>query len=142
MICNGNRQGHDHLRLLARERGYGHRFIFTITVVCMFPPTAGFADLIEVLLKIWPLPVKELVIIGHSMGGWCPAVPAIMVKLPPRLAAKIAQACLPRYTAPWRPLERGGNWVDVILGNTLILNPSPASGRSAAPALPIFVSAT
>jgi len=29
----------------------------------------AFAGLIEDLLRAWPVPVQELVIIGHSMGG-------------------------------------------------------------------------
>ena len=76
----------------------------------------ALAEQIEALLRAWPVPIDELVIIAHSMGG-----------LVARSACHYGErAChdwlrhlrhmvflgTPHHGAP---LERGGNWVDLIL---------------------------
>lgn len=81
------------------------------------------AALLERLVAAWPVPVKELVIIGHSMGG-----------LVARSACLHADQDNARAPLGWRktlkrmvflgtphfgaPLERGGHWVDLLLGAT------------------------
>jgi pimeloyl-ACP methyl ester carboxylesterase len=77
----------------------------------------AFAGLIEDLLHAWPVPVQELVIIGHSMGGLVARSACHYGKLARhdwlRHLGKIVFLGTPHHGAP---LERGGNWVDVILG--------------------------
>jgi hypothetical protein len=74
------------------------------------------AGMLEALLQAWPVPVEELAIVAHSMGGlvsrsahhygtqaghgWT------------RHLGKIVFLGTPHHGAP---LERGGNWIDVIL---------------------------
>ena len=77
------------------------------------------AQLLQHLFATWPEPITELTLIGHSMGG---------------LVARSACAVAEQAALPWRaalrrmiflgtphhgaPLERAGNWVDVILATT------------------------
>lgn len=95
-------------------------------------PTNGreFADLLEALITCWPVPVEELAIIGHSMGGllarsawhygnaaghdWS------------RHLNKLVFLGTPHHGAP---LERGGNWVDIVLGASPYTAPFARLGR-------------
>ena len=77
----------------------------------------AFAEALEALVAAWPVEIEDFVVIGHSMGG---------------LVARSACAYGEEAGHAWRgklrtlvflgtphhgaPLERIGNWVDVILG--------------------------
>ena len=74
---------------------------------------------LEQLLTKWPTPIEELTVVAHSMGG-----------LLTRSALHYAQQEGLRWPAHLKniiflgtphhgaPLERAGNWIDVILGST------------------------
>ena len=71
------------------------------------------------LVSSWPVPVEEITIVAHSMGG-------LLTRSAVHDAQQTAQAW-PRHLknivflgTPHHgaPLERAGNWVDVILGST------------------------
>lgn len=71
------------------------------------------------LVSRWPVPVEEITIVAHSMGG-------LLTRSALHDAQQTAQAW-PRHLknivflgTPHHgaPLERAGNWVDVILGST------------------------
>ncbi len=80
---------------------------------------ALLADQLEQLHALWPAPLQELIVIAHSMGG-----------LVIRSALHSAQARRLHWPAALRrivflgtphhgaPLERAGNWVDLVLGGT------------------------
>ena len=75
------------------------------------------ADQLEALRQAWPVPLDELVIIGHSMGGLvarsaCHQASTRGDRWPQRLT-KMVFLGTPHHGAP---LERGGHWIDVILG--------------------------
>ena len=74
---------------------------------------------LEQLLDHWPQPVQELTVVAHSMGGLLTRSAfhhARQAKLhwPDRLK-NIVFLGTPHHGAP---LERAGNWVDVLLGST------------------------
>ncbi|MCB2019290.1 MAG: alpha/beta hydrolase [Burkholderiaceae bacterium] len=76
-----------------------------------------FAELLQTLLRSWPTPLEELVIVGHSMGGLVArsAVHQAMERgedWPRHLKAMVFLGT-PHHGAP---LERGGHWIDLILG--------------------------
>jgi len=77
----------------------------------------AFAALIEVLLQQWPEPLKEFVILAHSMGGLV-SRSAYYYGLAagqawPQHLRKLVFLGTPHHGAL---LERGGNWVNVCLG--------------------------
>ena len=106
---------------------------------------AEFSKLLEELVAHWPIPVEELTVVAHSMGGLvtrsavhqatypatCPAShpashPAAHADVAP--SGKPAEA-VPRWPSLLKnivflgtphhgaPLERAGHWVDVLLGS-------------------------
>jgi len=125
-----NWDGHDHGAALARELGYTTIYLHYNSGLHISTNGGAFADLIEVLLKIWPLPVKELVIIGHSMGGLVSRSACHYGEIAGhgwlRKLRKLVFLGTPHHGAP---LERGGNWVDIILGKTPYTEPFARIGK-------------
>ncbi|MEO6417836.1 MAG: alpha/beta fold hydrolase, partial [Polyangiaceae bacterium] len=109
------RLGHDHGAALARDLGYTPVYLRYNSGLHISTNGRAFSELLETLLRDWPEPVDELVLVGHSMGG---------------LVAR--SACHAGEKSAWRkklttlvclgtphhgaPLERGGSWVDLLLG--------------------------
>ncbi|MHB8474625.1 MAG: esterase/lipase family protein, partial [Gammaproteobacteria bacterium] len=110
------RNGHDHAVALAADGNFTRVYLRYNSGLHVCLNGRALAEQIEVLLRAWPVPIDELVIIAHSMGG-----------LVARSACHYGErAChdwlrhlrhmvflgTPHHGAP---LERGGNWVDLIL---------------------------
>jgi hypothetical protein len=125
-----NRGGHDHGAALARDLGFAPVYLHYNTGLHVSTNGRAFAALLEALAAAWPAPVDELVIVAHSMGG-----------LVSRSACHFAEAgahtwrrklralvCLgtPHHGAP---LERGGHWVDVLLGISRYSAPMARLGK-------------
>jgi pimeloyl-ACP methyl ester carboxylesterase len=79
---------------------------------------------IHELVAHWPVAVKEISVVAHSMGGLVmrsALVSAAQARLRwPGLLKNIVFLGTPHHGAP---LERAGNWVDVILGSTPYTKP-------------------
>ena len=111
-----NRQSHDHGRCLARDLGATALYLRYNSGRHVSTNGAELASLLEQLVAQWPIPVRELVLVGHSMGG-----------LVIRSACAIAQAKKLRWRGNLRALvmlgtplhgaslERGGHGVDILL---------------------------
>ncbi len=110
------RKVHDHGAALATEEGFSQVYLHYNSGLHISTNGRAFAELIETLLQIWPVPVDELVIIGHSMGGLVSRSACHYGKVAghawQRHLRKIIFLGTPHHGAP---LERGGNWVNVIL---------------------------
>lgn len=63
------RNGHDHGQALARELGYTPVYLRYNSGLPVADNGLEFAGQLETLVSQWPVPVDELVIVGHSMGG-------------------------------------------------------------------------
>jgi hypothetical protein len=63
------RNGHDHGAALARDLGYTPVYLNYNSGRRIAENGREFADLLEILAAEWPVPLAELAIIGHSMGG-------------------------------------------------------------------------
>ena len=90
-----------------------------------------FAALLEQLVAGWPVPVDELVIVGHSMGGLVARSACHHAEAQGQawLASLTKLVCLgtPHHGAP---LERGGRWVDVLLGLSPYVAPFARLGKA------------
>jgi hypothetical protein len=111
------RRGHDHGRMLAREAGWTAVYLHYNSGRHVSENGADLAALLERLVAAWPVPVAELAILGHSMGG-------LVARSACHRAQGLGQSWLahlermvllgtPHHGAP---LERGGHGVDRLLG--------------------------
>lgn len=110
------RDGHDHGEALADELGYSPLYLRYNSGLHVARNGRDFADLLETLVARWPGPLRELTIIGHSMGG-------LVARSACHFADKRGHAWLQHLRklvflgTPHRgaPLERGGHGLDYVL---------------------------
>jgi pimeloyl-ACP methyl ester carboxylesterase len=109
------RRGHDHGRALARELGFTPVYLHYNSGLHVSQNGREFASLLDRLVADWPVPVDELAIVGHSMGG-------LVARSACHLGAgrrwmrpltKLVFLGTPHHGAP---LERGGRLVDAAIG--------------------------
>jgi hypothetical protein len=85
---------------------------------------------LEVLLAGWPVPLEHLAVVAHSMGGlvFRSAVASATQQALrwPRALRHLVFLGTPHHGAP---LERAGNWVDVLLGGTPYTAPFARIGQ-------------
>ena len=110
------RKGHDHGAALARDLGYTPVYLQYNSGRHIAENGREFATLLEILAAEWPVPLKELTIIGHSMGG-----------LVARSAVEAARAAQHAWLSHLRRLvflgtphhgallEQLGSWVEMAL---------------------------
>jgi pimeloyl-ACP methyl ester carboxylesterase len=111
------RKGHDHGASLARDLGYTPVYLHYNSGLHISTNGQAFAALLETLVDEWPVPLDELTILGHSMGGLvarsaCDAAAMHGLRWLPRLRNLVFLGT-PHHGAPF---ERAGNLVDVALG--------------------------
>ncbi len=115
---------------LAQALGYTPVYLRYNTGLHISDNGAQLAALLESLLKAWPQPVSELVLLTHSMGG---------------LVSRSACYCAEQAGHRWRqhlkslvflgtphhgaPLETLGNWVDTVLGSNVVTRPFARIGQ-------------
>lgn len=113
------RAGHDHGAHLAQALGYTPVYVRYNTGLHTSINGRELAGRVEALLAGWPVPVQELNVLVHSMGGLVVRSAfqqAVQAGLQwPSQLRKLGFLGTPHHGAP---LERAGNWVDVILGST------------------------
>jgi hypothetical protein len=109
------RHHHDHGALLQRERGYTPVYLHYNSGRHISENGRDFARHLQALVLSWPVPVAELVIIGHSMGGLVTRSACHYGQTAgyswPALLNKAVFLGSPHHGAP---LERGGNWVQMM----------------------------
>jgi pimeloyl-ACP methyl ester carboxylesterase len=113
------RQNHDHGAALASDLGFTPVTLSYNSGLHISTNGRAFAEVLEALVAEWPAKIEELVIVGHSMGG-----------LVARSACLYGEAAGHSWRGKLRkliflgtphhgaPLERVGNWVDVVVGKT------------------------
>ena len=113
------RKGHDHGAALARDLAYTPVYLHYNSGLHISTNGQAFAELLETLVQNWPVPLTELVLIGHSMGGLVVRSACHYGALAShewlRRIDKVVFVGTPHHGAP---LERGGNWVDILLSST------------------------
>ena len=121
---------HDHGAALHRDLGFTPVYVRYNSGLHVSTNGREFATTLKTLLAAWPVPVESLVIVAHSMGGlvsrsafhygrkarhaWCKSLDKIVFLGTPHLGA---------------PLERGGNWIDILLGATPYASPFAKLGK-------------
>ena len=129
-VGNGVTNIHDHGAALQRDLGFTPVYLRYNSGLHVSINGREFASTLKALLSAWPVPVESLVIVAHSMGGlvsrsafhygrkarhaWCKSLDKIVFLGTPHLGA---------------PLERGGNWIDVLLGATPYASPFAKLGK-------------
>lgn len=110
------RKGHDHGATLASAAGFTPLYLHYNSGEHVSTNGHAFADLLEALVRAWPVPVERLVIIGHSMGGLVARSACHYGQIAGHGWLKHLRQMVflgtPHHGAP---LERGGNWIDAIL---------------------------
>ena len=129
-LCMNDLQwGAEHSKALAML-GYTSLYLHYNTGLHVSTNGAQLAALLQQLLQAWPQPVEDLGLVAHSMGG---------------LVARSAAHQAEKANYSWRgklknmvflgtphhgaPLERVGNWVDVLLGSNVVTRPFAAIGK-------------
>jgi len=109
------RDGHDHGAMLAAERGYTPVYVHYNSGRHISDNGRDLASQLQALADGWPVPLEEIVIVAHSMGG-------LVARSACHSAAgeghtwlallrKMVFLGTPHHGAP---LERGGNWVHLF----------------------------
>ena len=118
-LCMNDQQwlrgGVDHGSTLQAQRGYTPVYLHYNTGLHISANGRAFADALEALVAAWPVPVTELVILCHSMGGLVARSAchygALEGQRWPAHLTKMVFLGTPHQGAP---LERGGNWVHLL----------------------------
>ena len=125
-----SRNGHDHGAALARDLGFTPLYLRYNSGLHISTNGQALAEQLEHLLARWPRPVDRLVLLGHSMGGLVARSAVHQAKQaklhwPSRLSELVFLGS-PHHGAP---LERGGHWVDIVLGATPYAAPFARLGQ-------------
>ncbi|ACL64374.1 PGAP1 family protein [Anaeromyxobacter dehalogenans 2CP-1] len=124
------RRGHDHGAALARDLGYTPLYLHYNSGLHVSTSGRGLDEVLEALVRAWPMPLEELSLLGHSLGGlvvrsaWHQGAAAGHA-WPRRLRSAVFLGT-PHHGAA---LERGGNWIDVVLGVSPYTAPLARLGR-------------
>jgi pimeloyl-ACP methyl ester carboxylesterase len=125
------RQGHDHGAALAEEFGFTAVYLRYNSGQRIGSNGLALAQLLETLVDHWPVPVEEIVLLGHSMGG-----------LVARGASHAAEQAGHRWRSNLKkmiflgtphhgaPLERGGHGLDFVLELSPYSAPFTRIGKS------------
>jgi pimeloyl-ACP methyl ester carboxylesterase len=111
------RDGHDHGAMLAEANGFEPIYLHYNTGRHIHENGKDFAALLEQTTMNWPVPIEQLVIIGHSMGGLITRSACHQAMQSKQAWVKVLSK-LVTLGSPHAgsPLERAGRGVDDVLG--------------------------
>jgi pimeloyl-ACP methyl ester carboxylesterase len=111
-----NRDGHDHGTALADDLGYLPLYLRYNSGLPIASNGRSLAHMLETLMGNWTLPVEEIAIMGHSMGGLVARSACHHGRAAghtwPKYLRKLVFLGTPHYGAP---LERGGHGLDLVM---------------------------
>jgi pimeloyl-ACP methyl ester carboxylesterase len=112
-----NRDGHDHSAALARDLGLTTLHLLYNSGLHISENGRLLDAILEQLRQEWPVPLTELSLVGHSMGGLVARSACHYAELSGHawISELRRLVCIgsPHHGAA---LEQGGNWVGVLLG--------------------------
>jgi hypothetical protein len=125
-----SRLGHDHGAALARDLGYTALYLHYNSGLHISTNGHAFAALLERLVAAWPVPLDELAIVAHSMGGLVSRSACHSGEVAGhawrRRLRKLVCLGSPHHGAP---LERAGSWIDRWIGINRYSAPLAPLGR-------------
>jgi pimeloyl-ACP methyl ester carboxylesterase len=111
------RDGHDHGAALAHDLGFTSLYLHYNSGRHISSNGADFAAIMEELVAAWPVPVRELVIVGHSMGGLVARSACQQARLAGNSwLAHLSTIVFLGTPHHGSPLERAGNRLELLLG--------------------------
>ena len=125
-----SRNGHEHGAALARDLGHTPLHLHYNSGLHVSRNGKAFDAILERLVEAWPVPVEELVLLCHSMGGLV-ARSALHEGARAghgwtRLLRRMVFLGTPHHGAP---AERLGNWVTVALATAPFTGPLARLGK-------------
>jgi pimeloyl-ACP methyl ester carboxylesterase len=125
------RKGHDHGQALAAELGYTPVYLHYNSGRHVSHNGAELARLLEQLVVRWPVRLREVVLLGHSMGGLvarsaCHCAQQAQMRWPEQLTRMVFLGT-PHHGAP---LERGGKKLDTLFEMSPYIAPFARIGQS------------
>ncbi len=125
-----NREGHDHGAALERDLGWTPVYLHYNSGLHVSVNGRRLADLLEDLVREWPVPLQALAIVGHSMGGLLARSACHYGRKSGhgwlRHLHKLVLLGTPHHGSP---LERAGNWLDATLGASRYSAPLARLGK-------------
>ncbi len=133
-LCMNDLQWHtptaDHGAALASELGYTPIYLRYNSGLHTSQNGRELSAQLEQLLAHWPVAVEELTVVVHSMGGLVIRSAVHIAQQEglswPKHLKNIVFLGTPHHGAP---LEKAGNWVDIILGSTPYSKPFAKLGQ-------------
>jgi hypothetical protein len=124
------RKGHDHGAALARAISASRIDLHYNSGLHISTNGHALAHLLEALLEAWPVPVQEIAILTHSMGGLI-ARSALHTAQRDGLAwpGKLRRLVFLGTPHLGAPLERGGHWIDLLLEQMPVTAPFARLGK-------------
>ncbi len=124
------RGGHDHGEALAKDHGLTAVHLVYNSGLHVSTNGRAFAELLETLVRAWPVPLEEVSLLTHSMGG-------LVARSALHLAEELTLSFRPlvkRYVClgtphHGSPLERGGSIVDALLDVSAYSAPLATLGK-------------
>ncbi len=120
----------DHGETLAAELGYTPVHVRYNTGRHISENGRELSAQLEQLVAHWPVPIEDLTVLAHSMGGLVTRSACHYAKQDSsrwlRTLKSIVFLATPHHGAP---LERAGNWVDVLLGSNPYAAPFAKLGQ-------------
>jgi pimeloyl-ACP methyl ester carboxylesterase len=123
------RRNHNHGQALARDLGFTPVYLHYNSGRHVSQNGREFAALLERLVANWPLPVEQLVIVAHSMGGLV-ARSACHIGAGQRWLQPLTKLVFLGTPHHGAPLERGGRLVDAALGISPYVAPFARLGKA------------
>ncbi|AKU93572.1 hypothetical protein AKJ09_00236 [Labilithrix luteola] len=125
-----NRLGHDHGAALARDLGYTPIYVRYNSGLHVSTNGRALSAMLESLVKAWPVPIDEITLLAHSMGGLVARSACHVATLENHAwvdqLRNLVSLGTPHHGAP---LERAGNLFEVLLGISAYSAPIAKLGR-------------
>ena len=133
-LCRNDRRrgrdGHDHGVELGRDLAYTAAYLNYNTGLHVSTNGRALAQMLETLVAAWPVPLEEVSILAHSMGGLVVRSAHYYASVAghawPRKLRKIVFLGTPHHGAP---LERAGHWIHLLLEKTPYTAPLALLGK-------------